>query len=982
MLDREGGLLRIYFFQFFNRTALFYLDALPDRKDDFLRSFLKDTDWRSFGTLAAVALALTLAYILYPRPKQLAQKSGVSEVVYWIPSGLAESAISDSIKASLAEFERRNPQYRVVLGSATTRDEVGDPTRFLLGVAGGVPPDLIYFDRFAVVEWASRGAFTDLTSFLERDRGRPDGIRAENFFQMAWNEPIYKGRNYAIAESMNTRALFYNRDCLTRAGCVYQAADPDVAAGKALPGEARPPKTWEEVNRKLIHASARVTSVGEVTLGDFVRRPAVNETLPPGARPDLVAGGVRPGDVAALVAGNKVFRARVRKVLGPDRFQLDLAREQRPGLKSVPSVFSKGKCEVKISSQDGYLHKLTRFNPETGQISALGFIPLSYGTANVGDSWLYLWGWLNGAEFMNPEGTDCTLDSPPVVQALQWLSDCYDSVGGIESVMLYHSSAVSGLGLDPFLTNDVALRMDGDGFMMDIIAWKPDLNFGVAPPPIPEKRLQAGFKPVSFAGGYCHAIPATAKNKEGAWALLRWLASPEAFKIKTNLEASFRRAKGQIYFPSTHPDKRIQEWLQKKYIIENPSIRSTFVAAYNTYVKLLPVSRYRPVTPVGQKLWSEHVRATEAAINHSKLPYEALNYGRRQVQTALDGVMHPPTGPLVRWDYIIAFYITVILLVAGSLVAIQERKRRLYGGGRHSWLEGFICAAPWLVGLICFGAGPIIFSIIISFSHYDVLNPAHFIGLSNYVNLLGRHRDPVIHQVVWNDPIFWKSLANTGFMVVSVPLGIVCGLALALLLDSKVRGLHLYRTIYYLPAIVPAVASFFLWFWIFDPGRGLLNQMLNSLGFANPPHWLKDPLWSKPSLILMGLWSVGGSMIIWLAGLKDISESLYEAASIDGAGRFQRFRYITIPMLSPYIFFNLIMGFIGVFQIFESAFIMTDGGPADSTLFYAYKLFNEGFRFLNMGTASAMAWILFMVVLAITLLQLWLSKKWVHYGAS
>jgi len=240
--------------------------------------------------------------------------------------------------------------------------------------------------------------------------------------------------------------------------------------------------------------------------------------------------------------------------------------------------------------------------------------------------------------------------------------------------------------------------------------------------------------------------------------------------------------------------------------------------------------------------------------------------------------------------------------------------------------------------------------------------------------------DDVLQAQVWNDPIFWKSLANTGFMIIGVPLGIIGGLALALLLNANVRGMRLYRTIYYLPAIVPAVATFILWLWVFDPGRGLMNMALRAAGITNLPAWLQNPVWAKPSLILMGLWGLGSGMIIWLAGLKDIPESMYESASIDGANRWQRFCHITIPLLTPYIFFHLIMGMIGVFQIFEAAYIMTEGGPADSTMFYAYKLFNEAFRFLNMGVASAMAWLLFIVVLAITLFQLWLGKRWVHYG--
>jgi len=343
-------------------------------------------------------------------------------------------------------------------------------------------------------------------------------------------------------------------------------------------------------------------------------------------------------------------------------------------------------------------------------------------------------------------------------------------------------------------------------------------------------------------------------------------------------------------------------------------------------------------------------------------------------------VLHPPTGPVVPWHGVIGAYVAAILAIAIGLVVTQERRRRLFGGRRRSWFEGFLCASPWLTGFLVFGAGPIVFSMIISFCKYDILTPAQFIGAGNYVNLIGRHYDNVTKEMTANDPLFWKGLANTAFMIIGVPLGIVAGLALALLLDTQVRGLHVYRTIYYLPAIVPAVASFLLWLWIFSPSTGLLNQALRVIGVSDPPNWLQDPSWSKPALIIMGLWGVGGGMIIWLAGLKDIPESLYEAAAIDGANRLQRFLHVTLPLLSPYILFNMIMGLIHVFQIFESAFIMTDGGPADSTRFYAFKLFMEAFRYLNMGTASAMAWILFAVVLLITLFQLWLSKKWVHYG--
>ena len=207
----------------------------------------------------------------------------------------------------------------------------------------------------------------------------------------------------------------------------------------------------------------------------------------------------------------------------------------------------------------------------------------------------------------------------------------------------------------------------------------------------------------------------------------------------------------------------------------------------------------------------------------------------------------------------------------------------------------------------------------------------------------------------------------------------VASLGVALLLNQNIRGMAAWRTFFYLPAIVPMVAASILWIWIFNPQGGAINQMLASIGIEGP-RWLQSADWSKPSLIVMGLWGAGGGMIIWLAGLKGIPQSLYEAASVDGANTWQQFRHITLPQLTPYIFFNLIMGLIGTFQIFGQAFIMTQGGPENSTLFYVYHLFNNAFRYGRMGYASAMAWVLFAIVLLLTVVQMKLSKRWVHYG--
>ena len=910
---------------------------------------------------------LALAWVLYPRARPAGPGVDATEITYWTPG-----EASDAMRVAIEVFERRHPQYRVLLGTATVRSATADPTRFLLGVAGDVPPDLIFFDRFAVVEWASRGAFEDLTPRLTAERDRPDGVRAADFFGPAWSEGVWSDRVYAIPNSVDTRALYYHHGALVRAGLVHGPDDPEVRSGSATAGQPRPPRTWEQLCRKRVHAIGRVDARGIVRLSDWARRPAVNEDVGPDAPLDVQARGVRRGDVLVLVAGTDVFRARVARVEGPVALHLDLARDQPPGLDAVPARFVGADCHVKVFDQDGYVVRLTRYDAETGALRAVGLVPL------FGNSWLYMYGWLNGATFMSPDGRTCRLDSPEIVAALQFVTDLYDAIGGVAIAGAFEVGAASG-ALDPFLTGKIAMRIDGDGFLGRISAFTPDLRFGTVGAPIPEARLAAGHAPVGWMGGWSYAIPSTARHKDAAWELLRWLCSVEANKLMKAYAASSERARGRPFYPGLHPDRRVMRWLRATYVQQNPTLSADVRRGYQTFADLLPASKHRPVTPVGQFLWTESDRATNAAIRHTQPPCGALRYGSRRVQAALDRHLRPPAGPHVAWGRIVLAYVAGVAAVFLVLIAYQERRRRRLGLRHRGWLAGYVCASPWLVGFVVFGAGPIIFSLVISFSHYDVINPARFVGLANYRNLLGFHHEPVVGRAVPNDPLLWRSLGNTAFMMLAVPLGLAFGLGLALLLNTRARGLAFFRTVYYLPAVVPAVAAFVLWIWVFDPVRGLLNQVLRGVGVDQPPHWLQDPAWAKPALILMGLWGAGSGMIIWLAGLREIPESLYEAARIDGASRPQMFRHVTLPLLTPYIFFNLLMGLIGVFQIFESAYVMTDGGPADATLFYAYKLFNEAFRHLNMGAASAMAWILFVVVLAITLVQLWLGRKWVHY---
>ncbi len=283
-------------------------------------------------------------------------------------------------------------------------------------------------------------------------------------------------------------------------------------------------------------------------------------------------------------------------------------------------------------------------------------------------------------------------------------------------------------------------------------------------------------------------------------------------------------------------------------------------------------------------------------------------------------------------------------------------------------LVGYLFISPWLIGFLVFVLGPFVASVWLSFTRWDIVTPPSWVGAANY------------HALLTSDPLFWKSLWITlKYAAVSVPLGIVAGVLLALLLNCKVAGISVYRTVLFLPSIVPAVATSVVFIWILNPEIGLTNRILKLIGVTGPA-WLGDSVWAFWSLVLMSIWGVGGSMVIYLAGLKDIPVYLYEAAIVDGAGPFMRMRKITLPMLTPVIFFNLVMGVIGAFQYFTQAFIMTQGGPEESTTFYALYLFNRAWRYMDMGYASAMAWILFLIVVVITLLLFRTQRKWVHYG--
>ncbi|MCD6291309.1 MAG: sugar ABC transporter permease [Anaerolineae bacterium] len=281
-------------------------------------------------------------------------------------------------------------------------------------------------------------------------------------------------------------------------------------------------------------------------------------------------------------------------------------------------------------------------------------------------------------------------------------------------------------------------------------------------------------------------------------------------------------------------------------------------------------------------------------------------------------------------------------------------------------LVGYLCISPWIVGFLVFTLGAMLASLGISFLRTDMLTETKFVGLNNYVRMS-------------HDPLVRKSLINTAYYSFAmVPLGTVIALVIALLLNQGVKFQGTFRTIYYLPSIVSGVAVAVLWAWLYNPELGLINAVLAKFGIHGP-RWIYSTRWAMPSMIIMSLWGAGGSMLIFLAGLQGIPTALYEAATIDGAGAWRRFWHITIPLLTPTIFFSVVMRIIGSWQIFTQAYVMTAGGPNNATLTVVLYLYRKAFEQFHFGYASAIAWVLFFIILGFTLIIFKSSELWVFY---
>jgi multiple sugar transport system permease protein len=638
-----------------------------------------------------------------------------------------------------------------------------------------------------------------------------------------------------------------------------------------------------------------------------------------------------------------------------------------------------------------YARKLT-IRDKQNNVVQLGFAPA------FGNSWLTLYAFQAGGRMLSPDGTRVTMTDPQIVRALRFMTDIYDEDGGYSAVNDFQSGFQSDVH-DPFLTSKVAIKIDGDWGLQNIAAWYRDMDFDLLPAPMPEDRQDE--PPVTWAGGFSMVIPSTAKERDGAFKLMQFVLSDQTQRFLREGARQSMESQGQLYLPGLTSNKVQFAEMMARYMDGNPAMPPAFKRAYAALQKMLPQTMIRQPSPVGQLLFVKHKDATDAALEHG----DWSNYTDQQkndeirrdladaqgiVQRKLDEVVKPQPPYEVKWSPYFGGYaaFAIVPFLCIYLAVRRGRKIRAYKPA-ETW-AAMMFVSPWLTGLICLTAGPILFSILLSFTRYDVLSNARYVGIDNYRQL-------------FRDPLFFKSLWNTVFMLIRVPMGMALSLAIAIMLNQKVRGIGGYRTIFYLPTIVPLVAASLLWISLLNDSFGLINTMLRWLfdlppahwiewvinhlhHFSDgpfqftPPSWLSAAPWCKPSMILMGLWSAGGGMIIWLAGLQAIPRQLYEAATVDGASKRQQFLNVTLPMLSPYILFNAIVGVIGTMQVFGEAYILfPNGGSNNAGLFYAYYLFQQAFQFFSMGLASAMAWVLFIIVLMLTLIQLYMSKKWVHY---
>ncbi|MCX7019143.1 MAG: extracellular solute-binding protein [bacterium] len=548
-----------------------------------------------------------------------------------------------------------------------------------------------------------------------------------------------------------------------------------------------------------------------------------------------------------------------------------------------------------------------------------------------------------GGKVFNDDLTRCVVDSPEGLAAFKYAVAMY----GRQAPTAAQAMDTNEIQL--FANQKLAMYVGRTWMLPQLIRTTQDVSWDVAP--VPKGKTRCCMLAV---GGNCIALGT--QHQEAAWEFVKFYSSIEGQEL-LGLQKNCTPALDKLAHSSDY------------FLAPPPASIRVFLDAINYAGKIVPDTFWG--AEFGSLIWQPAIEHTRTDRNFT--PAMAIREVQQRANEMLENIRtdrargYKPEAGAGNASFL--FYFMVGLMILGGLcLLLVARTNRRY------W-EGYMFISPWLVGFILFTFGPVLASLYLSFCRYDLLSPPHWTGLENLRQLFA-------------DPLFGRSLLNTlYYCALTVPLSLVFSLLLALMLNVKMRGSYTFRAIYYLPALTSGVAVSLLWRWIFNPDLGLFNSFLGFFGVKGPD-WLTSPAWAMPAIIIMSVWgALGGPMLIYLAGLQGIPQQLYEAADIDGANRWQKFRSVTVPMLSPSIFFNLIMAIIGSFQVFTTVFVMTSnagasiepGGPENSTLVYVLNLYQTGFRYLSMGKACAMAWILFLIILALTLWNYHMSRRWVHY---
>lgn len=606
----------------------------------------------------------------------------------------------------------------------------------------------------------------------------------------------------------------------------------------------------------------------------------------------------------------------------------------------------------------------TEFESACKKITALtgtaGFEGRKIFGANLdtGDGALRMMMWRFGGDYFN--GTnyrDVLLDEPGAQETLKYIRRLR-----LDEQTVYNATGIDKDGGQEFFNGNIGMYGPVGRWLVprykaikpfDPASPKPtDFTWDVVPLP-----HNPGIRPRSLLYTTAWGISPKTKHPKEAFELMKFLCGPDGAKMQSELGLAIPPTRTMANSPTFLSPPGLPAHHAKVFLDEMDRVEVAQTPKEAEWSRILG-DQIKASIQLGDVSTEQNAKEIEAAwLAELASPLRQKEWGKF------------PWRPVV-------MVTAAALVTLATALFVKARREKLGAIDRRNERAGFLFIAPWLIGFFCFALGPMILSLLLSMSQWSAMTPvgeARWVGIANF------------KQIVETDPAFVKSIQVTlYFVILSVPVTQIAALAVALLMNQGVRGIGIFRTIYFVPTVVSGVALSVLWLQIFNNDYGLLNTALRPIAAwlgTTPPDWFgRDAArWAIPAFVIMGLWGVGGGMIIYLAGLKGIPTSLYEAATIDGAGPGRRFWNVTLPMLSPLLFYNLVMGIIGSFQVFTQAYVMTGAGPNNATLFYVLQLFRQAFEFHNMGYASALAWILFVICLGLTLVVFAGGKKLVYY---